>query len=52
MSFFRHFYINWLCNTDCIMPYDTSNERKFYSEHFELLNIQIGTFIRKGKVKT
>ena len=52
MSFFKQFYINWLCYTDGIMAYDISNERQFYSEHFELLQVQIGTFITKGKVKT
>ena len=51
MTFFQQFYINWLYYTDCIMPYDISNERQFYSEHFELLQAQIGTFITKGKVQ-
>ena len=52
MSFLQHFYINWLCHTDGIIPYDISNERQFYSEHFELSQVQLGTFITKGKEKT
>ena len=52
MSFFQQFYINWLCYTNSIMPYDISNERQLYFEHYELLQVEIGTFITKGEVKT
>ena len=48
---FQQFYIIVLCCANTMMSYAISNERWFYSDHFELLQVKIGVFWTMGEVK-